>query len=153
MIGGGRGARPEGENDAAFDDGPADEGGGGGGGAGLDGFRPAGGGTGGFLPIGGGGFGLLKAASGEDDIVGAVGRRFARERGIEGIAGAALGGKGGAPGGRGAADLGNAGGTFAGAIGCETLLEDGSGSESYAPVLTPPDFLSFGIPPANSPPS
>lgn len=60
------------------------------------------------------------------------------------------GGAGGAPGGRGAAARGGFG----------TELRDVSGSERYgappvsaAPVLTPPDFLSFGMPPANSPPS
>jgi hypothetical protein len=37
--------------------------------------------------------------------------------------------------------------------GVDTLLDVGSGSESYAPVLIPPDFLSLGMPPANSPPN
>lgn len=66
--------------------------------------------------------------------------------------GAAPGGGGGAPGGRGAAPPGR-GGTGAFGGGLDTLREDGSGSESYAPVLTPPDFLSFGIPPAKRPPN
>lgn len=66
--------------------------------------------------------------------------------------GAALGGGGGAPGGLGAAPPGIGG---AGALGggLDTLRDEGSGSESYAPVFTPPDFLNFGIPPANSPPN
>jgi hypothetical protein len=49
-----------------------------------------------------------------------------------------------------------AGGAALGGFGAE--LRDDSGSERYgelvsAPVLTPPDFRSFGIPPANSPPN
>lgn len=66
--------------------------------------------------------------------------------------GAAPGGGGGAPGGLGAAPGGKGGAAALGG-GVETLLDAGSGSESYAPVLTPPDFLNFGMPPANSPPS
>jgi hypothetical protein len=69
-----------------------------------------------------------------------------------GSGGAAPGGRGGAPGGLGAAAEGK-GGAAARGGGVDTLRDVGSGSESYAPVLTPPDFLSFGIPPANSPPS
>lgn len=63
--------------------------------------------------------------------------------------GGAGGAEGGAPGGFGAAPLGG--------FGADT--RDVSGSERYgallvsAPVFTPPDFLSFGIPPANNPPS
>jgi hypothetical protein len=69
-----------------------------------------------------------------------------------GSAGAAPGGRGGAPGGLGAAPPG-LGGAIALGGGVDTLRDEGSGSESYAPVLTPPDFLSLGIPPANSPPN
>lgn len=65
-----------------------------------------------------------------------------------GAGGAAPGGGGGAPGGLGAAPLGGVG----------TELRAVSGSDMYgdfvsAPVFTPPDFLSLGMPPANSPPS
>ena len=66
--------------------------------------------------------------------------------GIGGAGGAPPGGSGGAPGGL---------GTTRGGVGAELLV---SGSDMYgdlvsAPVLTPPDFLNFGMPPANNPPS
>lgn len=69
----------------------------------------------------------------------------------DGLAG---GGAGGAPGGRGAP--GGLGADPVSARGVEGL--DVSDSERYgdalsAPVLTPPDFRSLGIPPANKPPS
>jgi hypothetical protein len=69
-----------------------------------------------------------------------------------GRGGAAPGGRGGAPGGLGAAPVGGGGAAALGG-GVETLLDVGSGSESYAPVFTPPDFLSLGMPPANNPPN
>lgn len=68
--------------------------------------------------------------------------------------GAAPGGGGGAPGGLGAEPFGIGGAAArGGGAGFEALLDVVSGSESYAPVFTPPDFLSLGIPPANRPPS
>lgn len=67
--------------------------------------------------------------------------------GTGGAGGAPPGGGGGAPGGFGAAPRGG--------VGTELRV---SGSDIYgdlvsAPVFTPPDFLNFGMPPANSPPS
>jgi hypothetical protein len=60
--------------------------------------------------------------------------------------GGADGGADGGPGGLGAAARGG--------LGAEPRFDSGSeeyGAWSSAPVLTPPDFLSFGIPPANIP--
>lgn len=134
--------------------------GGGGGGAAAgagagtaEGFLDAGGGIGGFLPTGRGGLGLLAAKSVVESEACDVGRElFLRAATPPGGGGANPGGGGGAPGGLGAAPLGgNGAGAFGG--GLDTLRDEGSGSESYAPVLTPPDFLSFGIPPAKRPPS
>ena len=108
------------------------EAGGGGGGAGgteadVDVERDDGfrdvGSAGGFFPIGGGG--------------------FLPPRGLPGIAGAAP------PGGLGADAVGGLGGEEAGSPGSERYVES-----AFAPVSMPPRlFLSFGIPPANSPPS
>lgn len=116
----------------------------GGGGARLDGFRDEGGGIGGFFPIGGGGLGFPLILATED------GRDSPRRALIPGrTPGGAGGAEGGAPGGFGAAPRGSAG--------AEARFD--SGSERYgawswsAPVLTPPDFLSLGMPPANNPPS
>ena len=149
--GGGGGAAGVGEGVLKFEAG----GGGGGGapGAAVVGFLDAGGGIGGFFPIGGGGLGFECAISGVECEACGVGRNeFLRADTPPGGGGAAPGGGGGAPGGLGAAPGGKGGAAALGG-GVETLLDVGSGSESYAPVLTPPDFLSFGMPPANSPPS
>jgi hypothetical protein len=131
-------------------------GGGGGGGAPIKedvGFLDAGGGIGGFFPIGGGGLGLEIAISGvEYEACGDGRKEFLSADTPPGSGGAAPGGRGGAPGGLGAAPPGLGGATALGG-GVDTLRDEGSGSESYAPVLTPPDFLSLGMPPANSPPS
>lgn len=141
-----------------FDAGPGGGGGGGGGApAGDDvGFLEAGGGMGGFFPIGGGGLGLEMAISGVECVACAEGRRlFFNAATPPGRGGAAPGGGGGAPGGPGGLG-GTAPGTGGAAPlggGVDTLRDVGSGSESYAPVLIPPDFLSFGIPPANKPPN
>lgn len=63
---------------------------------------------------------------------------------------------GGRPPGMGGAAPGGFGADARGGLGAE--FRDVSGSERYGellslPVLTPPDFLSFGIPPANKPPN
>lgn len=63
--------------------------------------------------------------------------------------GGAGGAEGGGPGGFGAAPRGG--------VGTEARLDSGSERygawPSFAPVFTPPDFLSFGMPPANIPAS
>ena len=120
-------------------------GGGGAGGAGAgagaaaespDGFREVGRG-GGFFPIGGGGGFLVVGGLDEEPD----------------------GGAGGLPGMVGAADAGGLGADAMGGLGAEELLDGSPGSERYeepefAPVSTPPLlFLSFGMPPANNPPS
>lgn len=148
----------------------ADEGGGGGalGGTRLvveaevsadrpEGFRDAGGGIGGFLPIGGGfGFGGVTSGAEAVDTMD-DGLRLFRSAAILGGAGAAPGGGGGAPpgtrgapGGFGAEPTGGRG----------TLALDVSGSDRYGEALSapvsmplPPVLRSFGMPPANSPPS
>ena len=149
--GGGGGAAGVGEGVLKFE-----VGGGGGGGAPMNedvGFLDAGGGIGGFFPIGGGGLGFETAISGvECEACGEGRNEFLRAETPPGSGGAAPGGRGGAPGGLGAAPGGRGGAAALGG-GVETLLEVGSGSESYAPVLMPPDFLSLGMPPANSPPN
>lgn len=139
----------------------------------MDGFRSLGGGRGGFfLPIGGGGLGFA-AKSGLVWLCCAAGRRLflsaATPPGKAGALGAlfrggggAEGGKGGAPGGlpggEGAKPFGNEGAGLR-LVGGGGVLRGGglralvSGSESYAPVLTPPLFRSLGMPPANKPPS
>jgi hypothetical protein len=116
-----------------------------------DGLRPVGGGNGGFLPIGGGGLGLdVVEKSGEECVD--EGRRLFLNIDMEGVDGAAEGGRGGgaAPGRGGGPPLGLAGG---GGLGVAAgFREFVSGSESY--MFTPPVlFFSFGIPPANKPPS
>lgn len=117
------------------------------------GFLDAGGGMGGFFPIGGGSFGLETAISGvECEACGGGRKEFLRADTPPGGGGAAPGGRGGAPGGLGAAPPGTGGAAPLGG-GDDTLRDEGSGSESYAPVFTPPDFLNLGMPPANSPPS
>ena len=137
-----------------------DEGGGGGAGGtdGVeDGFLDAGGGMGGFLPIGGGGFGFPSPCiSGVELVVEGLGRRLflkdATPAGGGGGGGAtAEGGRGGAPpGSLGAAPFGKGG--FGGVLLDTARREFVSGSESY--TLTPPAlFRSFGMPPANMPPS
>lgn len=132
---------------------------GGGGGAAFatfdEGFRDAGGGIGGFLPIGGGaGFGLGGMRSDVECDGCAAGRRLLFSAATLGGTGAAPGGGGGAPGGLGAEPLGIGGAAArGGGAGLEALRDVVSGSESYAPVLIPPDFLSLGMPPANRPPS
>lgn len=131
-------------------------GGGRGGGAPIKadvGFLDAGGGIGGFFPMGGGGLGLEMAISGVDCEAWGDGRKvFLSADTPPGSGGAAPGGRGGAPGGLGAAPPGGRGAAAFGG-GVDTLRDVGSGSESYAPVLIPPDFLSLGMPPANSPPN
>lgn len=109
-----------------------------------EGLRPVGGGTGGFLPIGGAGLGF-EDRSGEDAIANGDGRKLLfTEPGMSGVepVGRGVGG------GLGAEPMGR---------GMEGRRDD-SGSEEYeasslAPVAIPPLFLSFGIPPAKSPPS
>jgi hypothetical protein len=121
----------------------------GGGGAIPDTFREDGGGRGGFFPMGGGGFGFDPMSGA--DFVDAIdeGRRLLCNAEIDGFGGLAPGtGGAGAPGGFGAAPRGG--------FGAPVL--DVSGSDRYgellsAPVFTPPDFRSFGMPPANSPAS
>jgi hypothetical protein len=111
-----------------------------------DGLREVGGGIGGFLPIGGGGFGFMPILDATDDGLESFN---APKMGFGGGRPPGTGGAGGAPGGFGADPRGGFG----------TELRDVSGSDRYgalpwsAPVLTPPAFLSFGMPPANSPPS
>jgi len=108
---------------------------------------------GGFLPIGGGGLGLEIDMSGVDCVAAGEGLRLflsaATPAGGGGGA-AAEGGRGGAPpGALGAAPLGMGGALGAPGEGLRLLV---SGSESY--IFTPPAlFRSFGIPPANMPPS
>lgn len=125
---------------------------GGGGGGAPEGFREAGGGIGGFLPMGGGGLGFVGKLGLECVALG-VGRKPSFNAATLGGTGAAPGGSGGAPVGRSAALFGITGAEALGASGLEELLDAVSGSESYAPVLTPPDFRSLGIPPAKRPPS
>jgi len=118
----------------------------GGGGARPEGLREEGGGMGGFLPIGGGGLGFMLILEATDDGLESLNPP---RIGFSGGRPPGTGGAGGAPGGLGADARGN--------LGAE--LRDVSGSERYgalpwsAPVLTPPDFLSLGMPPANSPAS
>lgn len=156
-VGGGRGAKPgTGGGGGAVEGAGLDEGRGGSGvrrvsilfDARPDGFREAGGGIGGFLPIGGGGLGFAWAISGSEFVL--IGLRLSFRAATAGIAGAAPGGGrgGAAPGLGGGAALGLVG-TF---VGGGFLLELVSGSESYT-FTPPPVFLSFGMPPANSPPS
>lgn len=153
---GGRGASPDGMVGAALDG--CDGGTGGAEEAGLDGFLLFGG-RGGFFPIGGGGLGLLAIMSEGEVVLGnEVGLRLLLKADTFGKAGAPPGGRGGAPGGRGAAAVGIEGavleGRAGGCGGCDTLLMGVLGAESSAPVFTPPPvFLSFGMPPANRPPS
>lgn len=111
-----------------------------------DGLREVGGGIGGFLPIGGGGFGFIPILDATDDGL----ESFSPPKtGFNGGRPPGMGGAGEAPGGLGADPRGGFG----------TELRDVSGSDRYgalpwsAPVLTPPAFLSFGMPPANKPPS
>ena len=93
-----------------------------------EGLREAGGGMGGFLPIGGGGLGFMPILDATDD-------------GLESLRAPKMGFRADARGG----------------FGAELRVD--SGSERYgalpwsAPVLTPPDFRSFGMPPAKIPPS
>jgi hypothetical protein len=149
--GGGLGAEGGGIGGAAGgagDDGEKRGGGGGGGGGILpDGLRKDGGGMGGFFPIRGG-LGFEGTTGEELEVCGAGRIEFLKadtaglERGEgaeKGTGGAEPGGRGGAPGGFGADDTGREGASY-----------DESVS---APVLTPPDFRSLGIPPANRPPS
>jgi hypothetical protein len=138
-IGGGAGGAPPGSGGArAGDDG--------GGGAIPDGLRDEGGGIGGFLPIGGGGFGFMLILDTTDDGLESL---SPPKIGFGGGRPPGIGGAGGAPGGFGAEPRGG--------LGIE--LRDVSGSDRYgallcsAPVLTPPAFLSFGMPPANMPAS
>jgi hypothetical protein len=101
---------------------------------------------GGFLPIGGGGFGFKLILEATEDGLESLNPP---KMGFSGGRPPGTGGAGGAPGGFGADARGGLG----------TELRDVSGSDRYgvalcsAPVLTPPDFLSFGMPPANKPPS
>jgi hypothetical protein len=107
-------------------------------------LREVGGGIGGFLPMGGGGFGFRPILDATDDGLESLNPP---RTGFSGGRPPGIGGAEGAPGGFGADPRGGLG----------TELRDVSGSERYgvllcsAPVLTPPDFLSFGIPPANNP--
>lgn len=101
---------------------------------------------GGFFPIGGGGFGFRPIVDATEDGL----ESFSPPKtGLRGGRPPGIGGAGGAPGGFGAAPCGGLG----------TELRDVSGSDRYgallwsAPVLTPPAFLNFGMPPANKPPS
>jgi hypothetical protein len=117
------------------------------------GFLDDGGGIGGFFPIGGGGLGLETAISGVECEAWGDGRKeFLSADTLPGSGGAAPGGRCGAPGGLGAAPPGGGGAAALGG-GVDTLRDVCSGSESYAPVLTPPDFLNLGMPPANNPPN
>lgn len=146
--GGGLGAEDGGNGGAAGGAGDAEDGGG----MLPEGLREDGGGIGGFLPIGGLG---LDGTAGEELVVWGPGRTLflrADTAGFEGGAdggagggtgGAELMGRGGAPGGLGAAETGRDGAT-------EPPKYDESSS---APVLTPPDLRSLGIPPAKRPPS
>lgn len=170
--GGGGGGGPEGvENGGGGGGGGGAEGlaaGGGGGGAGgadpgtggaragdadeegasPEGLREDGGGMGGFFP-GKGGFGFEPMSDKECVEATDDGLRLFLSAATPGAGGGRPPGIGGAaPGGLGAAP----GGGFGAA------LRDVSGSERCGeslslPVATPPDFLSLGIPPANSPPS
>ena len=146
LKGGGRGARPDGGAG-----GPDDVGGGGGGGAGLDGLREVGGGSGGFFPMGGGGLGFEASISGVESVLENVGLRVPFRAATLGMTGADPGGSGGTAGGRGAVPFGMAGAAALGDAGFETARDAAiSGSESYAPVFTPPDFLNLGMPPATT---
>ena len=83
-----------------------------------------------------------------------AGRRRPLSADTVGLGGGTPGGGGGAPPGT----RGALGGFDAADPGIAGVLLDGSGSERYgesltAPVLTPPAFLSFGIPPARIPAS
>lgn len=122
---------------------------GGGGGAALDGFLAVGGTTGGFLPVGGAGFDFAPGTSGAEVEDCAEGLRAALRAPTFGILGAAFGRGGGIVGGRGLAPFGLEGTPIED---CETLLKLDSCEESSV-SCTPPDFRSFGMPAANSPPS
>lgn len=114
-----------------------------------EGFRDVGGGMGGFLPIGGGGFGFVRISLSNECVL--VGLRLFFRADTEGGRGADPGGSGGGatPGLGGGRPFGIDGVLETGA---EAFLAVVSGSESY--IFTPPPvFLSFGIPPANSPPN
>lgn len=136
-----------------------------------EGFREPGGG-GGFLPMGGGGPFIDAEERGLGASDAAVFLRFA----IDGwkLGALAVVGGDGRPGMGGAAPTGGLGAEAVGGFG--TALEEGSGSDKYdasrfatglsvtaedfttdcipPPVSTPaPVLRSFGIPPANSPPS
>lgn len=159
-----RGAPAGGGGGAAGGAGAENDGGGGGaaGGVGanddgigtkvVEGFRPVGGGIGGFFPVGGAGLGFNDIESEEDDTDKGDGRILLVLKAATGPAAPGIGGAGD-PGGLGALPGGGRG------VGAEDLREDVSGSERYAdslfaPVLTPPPLdLSFGMPPANIPPS
>jgi hypothetical protein len=111
-----------------------------------EGLRDVGGGMGGFFPMGGGGLGFMLILEATED-----GLEFWSPpmMGFSGGRPPGIGGAGGAPGGFGADPRGG--------LGAEP--RDVSGSDAYgtllssAPVLTPPAFLSFGMPPANIPAS
>lgn len=119
-------------------------------GGGMEGLRDVGGGIGGFFPIGGG-FGFAWK-SGVEALEDGNGRRAPLSADTAGFGG----GIGGAePGGLGAP--GGFGADIAGGFGACGLREC-SGSERYgespsAPVRTPPDFRSLGMPPAKRPPN
>lgn len=150
--GGGGGAGGAGEVDFGGSTGAE---GGGGCGARPDGFRDDGGGIGGFFPIGGG-FGFEETSEADPTDCG-TGRRLFLSAETEGLLTGAGGGAGGRPGGA-PGGLGALGGFDADSDGGCGVVRDDSVSDRYeesasAPVLTPPDFLSFGMPPANRPPS
>ena len=86
-------------------------------------------------------------ASGLEKADCGAGLRLCFNADTAGFSGIAFGRRGGAPGGLGAEALGAVG-----------MFLDVSGSDRYGesvsrPVLTPPDFRSFGMPPENIPPS
>lgn len=114
-----------------------------------EGFRDVGGGMGGFLPIGGGGFGFVRISLSNECVL--VGLKLFFRTDTEGGRGADPGGSGGGatPGLGGGRPFGIDGVLETGA---EAFLAVVSGSESYM-FTPPPVFLSFGIPPANSPPN
>jgi hypothetical protein len=118
-----------------------------------EGLREDGGGIGGFLPIGGG-FGF-EGIAGEELLVCGAGRRPFL---MADTAGLASGAEGGADGGTGGAEPLGRGGAPGGLGAAETGREGASEAPMYdesvsAPVLTPPDFRSLGMPPAKRPPS
>jgi hypothetical protein len=80
----------------------------------------------------------------EDGLESSPPRRGLRPGLPPGIGGAG-GAEGGRPGGFGAAPRGS--------LGAEPGSERYGVCPSSAPVFTPPDFLSFGMPPANIPPN